>query len=197
MPRWADWPTEPKSKSRAHVDKLRTEVQAFIGLGSNLGDRLEYLCKAIRQLSAHPQLRLVTLSSVYQTEAIGKTDQPDFINSVAEMQTSLSPIDLVHWLLQIEAQLGRQRLERWGARTIDLDLLTMNAIRMREPELTLPHPRLTQRLFVLLPFAEIAPDYRLPGRQQSIAQLLTDFRHQQRIEKILSSLEFRQRIQTI
>lgn len=140
---------------------------AFIGLGSNLGDSVATLRAALRALDALPDTRLVRASKLYRTPAWGVTEQPDFINAVAMLHTRRAPRRLLEDLLEIERHAGRQRLadgsDRWGPRTLDLDLLLYGETRIDEPGLHVPHPRLHERAFVLVPLAEIAPDACIPG----------------------------------
>ncbi len=138
---------------------------AYIALGSNLGDRLQYLTEAVRRLCAAPHTRLLRASSVYETAPQGKTDQPAFLNMVVEVWTELNPTDLLAHTQAVERSLGRVRLERWGPRTIDLDLLLYDRVRLREPDLELPHPRMRERSFVLTPLLELTPELALPGEE--------------------------------
>lgn len=136
----------------------------FIGLGANLGQREKNICRAILCLAAHPKINLEAWSSFYETAPVGKTDQPDFINAVVAINTALSPNELLAECHAVEAKLGRVRLERWGPRVIDLDLLIFSDSVINKPgQIELPHPRLTERLFVLLPLQEIAPELKLSG----------------------------------
>jgi 2-amino-4-hydroxy-6-hydroxymethyldihydropteridine diphosphokinase len=138
---------------------------AYIGLGSNLGDREENLRGALERLN---ELGRVRVSSFRETEPVGVTDQPRFVNAAAELETDLSPQDLLARLLEIERDLGRDRARerRWGPRTIDLDLLLYGDQVLDEPGLKVPHPRLDERRFVLEPLHELAPELSLPdGRR--------------------------------
>lgn len=184
-------------KSRATDHNATNAGIAHISMGSNLGDRLFYLCAAVRRLMEEAEIHLQALSSVYETEPVGKADQADFLNAVLQIQTSWPPHRLLQHLLNVERLLGRQRDERWGPRTIDLDLLTMADAVSNDPDLVLPHPRLAGRRFVLLPFAEIAPEWVLPGFGKTIAQLLSVCPDPHRVNLYLTSTEFRRRIQTI
>jgi len=149
---------------------------AYIALGSNLdskhGNRAQMLTAAIERLGR--QGRVVARSSLYETEPVGYRDQPAFLNAVVALETKLEPLPLLHALLAIERELGRDRglgvLN--GPRTLDLDLLLMGKSIVTEDELTLPHPALAQRRFVLAPLAEIAPHLRHPQRNQTMAELL-------------------------
>jgi 2-amino-4-hydroxy-6-hydroxymethyldihydropteridine diphosphokinase len=135
---------------------------AYLAIGGNLGDRLGFLTEAVRRLHRLPHTRVVTASSVYETAPVGPA-QPDFLNAAVHLDTTLSPPELLAECQRIEAALGRVRDERWGPRTIDLDLLWYENATLAEPALTLPHPRMSERSFVLTPLAEIAPDLPLGG----------------------------------
>lgn len=136
---------------------------AFLGLGSNLGDRLGHLAGALRGLAADPAISIVAGSSVYESEPVGIIEQPDFLNLVVQVETSYPPLALLAVCLGIEARLGRERRERWGPRLIDIDVLTYDQLRCDEDRLVLPHPRMHERSFVLTPLAEIAPDLEVNG----------------------------------
>ncbi|HEX7055854.1 MAG TPA: 2-amino-4-hydroxy-6-hydroxymethyldihydropteridine diphosphokinase [Bacilli bacterium] len=133
----------------------RRERTAYISLGSNVGDRAQYLYAALRDLKASPGIRVEICSSVYETEPVGYTEQPDFLNMVAKLATTLAPLSLLDRLQRIESAHGRTRTIRWGPRSLDLDLLCYENERMDSPRLTLPHPRMLERAFVLVPLAEI------------------------------------------
>jgi 2-amino-4-hydroxy-6-hydroxymethyldihydropteridine diphosphokinase len=141
-----------------------------IGLGSNLGDSRSILTGAINRLRSHPQIEIVTVSSWYKTAPIGPP-QPDYLNGCLMLQTSLAPLDLLDVLHSIEAEFGRVRREVWGARTLDLDLLLYDNLIIDLPTLQVPHPRMTERAFVLVPLSEIAPDAIEPKSGQSIDTL--------------------------
>lgn len=139
-------------------------VRAYVGLGGNLGDARARLRDAFDALARMPSTRLLRRSRLYRTPPWGVTDQPDFINAVAELETRLAPRGLLDALLAIERANGRRRgAERWGPRTLDLDLLAYADLRRDEPGLSLPHPRIGERAFVLVPLAELAADLHLPG----------------------------------
>ncbi len=137
---------------------------AFVALGANLGDPAATLRAAFGALANLPESRLVHCSSLYRTAPVGILDQPEFVNAVAELATTLAPEALLDGLLEIEQRFGRVRAEKNGPRTLDLDLLLYNDQFVDLPRLTLPHPRLHLRAFVLQPLAEIAPDLVIPGR---------------------------------
>ncbi|SEI39852.1 2-amino-4-hydroxy-6-hydroxymethyldihydropteridine diphosphokinase [Frateuria terrea] len=140
-------------------------TRAFVALGGNLGDTRAYLDRALDALAALPRTRLVTRSRFYHTPPWGMREQPPFLNAAAELETSLAPHELLDALLYIERAAGRVREgERWGPRTLDLDLLHMDGVALHDERLTLPHPRIGERAFVLLPLAELAPELELPGQ---------------------------------
>ncbi len=146
---------------------------AWIGLGGNQGDREALLAEAVRQVAAADGVKVVKQSSIYETEPWGEPDQPPFLNAVIEVLTTQPPGDLLDRLLAIEAGLGRRRNgKRWGPRPIDLDLLVYAGLQICSPALEVPHPRLAQRAFVLVPLAEIAPGLEVPG-QGLVEQLLS------------------------
>jgi len=145
-------------------------VKTAIALGSNLGDSLSILENALLELAQTPGIILVSQSRWYQTKAIGPA-QPDYLNGCAILQVELTPEELLNTLLEIETKFGRVRLEKWGPRTLDLDLLLYGDIILDTPNLQIPHPRMTERAFVLVPLAEIAPDWIDPVSQKAIAFL--------------------------
>ncbi|HWI53519.1 MAG TPA: 2-amino-4-hydroxy-6-hydroxymethyldihydropteridine diphosphokinase [Symbiobacteriaceae bacterium] len=142
-------------------------VTAYLSLGSNLGDRLGYLTAAVQRLRA-PHTEVTRTSSIYETAPWGKTDQPAFLNMAAAVETKLDPYELLRHIFSVEQALGRVRLERWGPRTVDIDLLLYGQERLATADLQVPHPRMTERAFVLVPLLEIAPD--LPYRDALAAQ---------------------------
>jgi len=146
----------------------------MVGLGSNLGDRLANLQRAVDLLAAREGLRVLRTSRVYETAPVGPP-QPDYLNSVAELETSLSARELLDACLGVEREMGRERAERWGPRVIDLDLLTYGREEIDEPGLTVPHPRMHDRAFVLVPLLELDPDPLLPdGRTVGTLRLVTN-----------------------
>lgn len=147
---------------------------AFIGLGGNLGDRHATLNAALRALDASPGIHVTRCSSLHEYPAWGPIDQPAYINAVAAVETSLSPQALLATQLTIERTLGRDRAneQRWGPRTLDLDLLLYDRLILNEPGLRVPHPWITTRRFVLEPLHELAPGLVLPGTTRTVAQLL-------------------------
>ena len=146
-------------------------AEAFVGLGANLDNPLQQVRQALAELDAIARTRVLAASSLYRSVPIGYANQPDFINAVAKLQTELSPRELLDALHGIENRHGRRRSVPNAPRTLDLDLLSYGILEVQEEGLTLPHPRMHERAFVLLPLAEIAPDARLPGRLP-LSQLL-------------------------
>ncbi|MBO8127758.1 MAG: 2-amino-4-hydroxy-6-hydroxymethyldihydropteridine diphosphokinase [Peptococcaceae bacterium] len=136
---------------------------AYIGLGSNMGDKEGQIKLALSMLDELPGTKVARVASLYRTAPIGDTDQDWFINTVARVETRLGPRRLLRSLLEIEKKLGRVRTRRWGPRVIDLDLLLYDNVRINGPDLIVPHPRLTERAFVVVPLAELAPELVLPG----------------------------------
>jgi 2-amino-4-hydroxy-6-hydroxymethyldihydropteridine diphosphokinase len=129
--------------------------EAYIALGSNVGDREQLLTEALHMLQAHPAIEVLRVSGIYETEPVGYTEQPAFLNMTAAVCTSLEPLALLRAMLTVEKELGRTRDIRWGPRTIDLDLLLMEDVAMEAGELSLPHPRMMERAFVLVPLRDI------------------------------------------
>lgn len=159
------------------LERERPQHRAFVGLGTNLGNREENLAVAREMLANLPGSLMVRFSSIYPTSPWGKIDQPVFLNQVASLDTRLSAQELHQELLDIEATMGRQHQERWGPRNIDLDLLLYGDQLIQEPDLVVPHPWLTKRAFVLAPLIEVAPDLKMPdGRyiRDILANLKSD-----------------------
>lgn len=147
-----------------------TLSQALIALGSNLGDSYTILESALEALNKTSGIRVEARSHWYKTKPIGPP-QPDYLNGCALLQITLTPHSLLAALLAIETEFGRERRERWGARTLDLDLLLFDDVILQTPDLQIPHPRMNERAFVLVPLAEIAPDWVEPRSQRSILEL--------------------------
>ncbi len=139
--------------------------RAFLALGSNLGDRRQHLRDAIARLRATAGVNLLRLSRVYETEPVGVTEQPQFLNMVAEIEIAdgISGRGLLEIVKAIELELGRIERERWGPREIDIDVLLVGEEQVKEADFELPHPRMWERAFVMVPLAELAPDLRGPG----------------------------------
>jgi 2-amino-4-hydroxy-6-hydroxymethyldihydropteridine diphosphokinase len=150
------------------------EVRAFLALGANLGDRLANLQRAVDLLGGRDGLRVVRSSRVYETEPVGGPPQPDYLNAVIEVRTTLGPRVLLEACLAVEAELGRERRERWGPRIIDVDVLTYGDVEVHQPGLDIPHPRMHERGFVLAPLLELEPDPVLHGGRR-VAGLRSSF----------------------
>lgn len=138
---------------------------AYIGIGSNLDDPAAQVARALVELAALPQTRMLGRSRLYLSRPLGPQDQPDFVNAAAKLDTDLVPLALLRELQAVEARHGRdrERERHWGPRCLDLDLLIYGELQMQTAELTLPHPRLHERSFVLYPLAELAPELVIPG----------------------------------
>ncbi|WP_276357770.1 2-amino-4-hydroxy-6-hydroxymethyldihydropteridine diphosphokinase [Cohnella caldifontis] len=134
--------------------------EAYVALGTNLGDREVSLREALRRMDEVPGLQVRRISDVYETAPVGYTDQPAFLNMAAAVATELDPVELLHRLLEIEKDMGRVRKIRWGPRTIDLDMLMYEDVSMESEELKLPHPRMGERAFVLVPLKDVWPEER-------------------------------------
>jgi 2-amino-4-hydroxy-6-hydroxymethyldihydropteridine diphosphokinase len=141
---------------------VATEVA--LGLGGNLGDPLQAFARTLRALRDHPAIMLRSLSSVYRTKPWGMLDQPDFLNMAVLLSTGLDEVALLNLCIALEQASGRVRGERWGPRTLDIDILTFGDLVTDRPRLQLPHPRIAQRGFVLVPLAEIAPELIISGK---------------------------------
>jgi len=133
-------------------------TRAYLGLGSNLGDRLAHLQRALAGLAATDAVRVVAVSRVYETEPVGGPSQDDFLNAVVSIDTTLSPRELLDVAMAVEQLADRVRAERWGPRTLDVDVLLYGDEAVQEPDLEIPHPRMHERAFVLAPLHDVAPE---------------------------------------
>jgi len=145
---------------------------AFLSLGSNLGDRLGNLKRAVEKIEEPNQIMVTKVSPVYETEPVGRENQGWFLNLVLQVETSLEPFALLERLSSIEDQMGRKREKRWGSRNIDLDILLYDKRMVDSERLTIPHTRMHERRFVLVPLAQIAPKLRHPRLEKNIEELL-------------------------
>ncbi|WP_320127639.1 2-amino-4-hydroxy-6-hydroxymethyldihydropteridine diphosphokinase [uncultured Sphaerochaeta sp.] len=150
---------------------LGNEVLAYIALGSNLGNKKENLDKAIAELGKTEGIKVTAVSSFLETAPVGYTDQPNFLNGVVGVQTTLTPYQLLKRCNEIEQTLKRVRLIHWGPRTIDLDILLYGNLIQQEEKLTIPHPRMLEREFVMQPLCEIAPLFIHPQCNKTIEEL--------------------------
>ncbi|MBC6002827.1 2-amino-4-hydroxy-6-hydroxymethyldihydropteridine diphosphokinase [Paeniclostridium hominis] len=129
--------------------------KSYLGLGTNIGDRLNYLNQALNILNSHSNIKISKKSKLYETKAWGYTEQADFLNMCVEIETDLNPKDLLHVCQDVEKKLNRERKIRWGPRTIDVDILFFNDIILQEENLEIPHPRIKERAFVLIPLIDL------------------------------------------
>lgn len=159
----------------------------YLGMGSNIGDSHAHLAHAREQI-AKCIGAITNVSSVYRTAPWGKTDQADFLNQVIEVCTELDPFQVLEALLAIERNTGRERREKWGARTLDLDLLFYADYRIQTQGLTVPHPRLVDRNFVLAPLAEIAPNLVHPGYNRTVVELLQSSPDHSEVSRLVDQL---------
>jgi 2-amino-4-hydroxy-6-hydroxymethyldihydropteridine diphosphokinase len=137
--------------------------KAYLSIGSNLGDRFEYLQNAVLEICNNSQISKVKVSSIYETTPVGGPQQDDFLNAVIEIETQLSPNELLAFAQQLEQQANRVRTEHWGPRTLDVDILDYENVVSNDSELTLPHPRISERAFVVVPWFEISPNFVISG----------------------------------
>jgi 2-amino-4-hydroxy-6-hydroxymethyldihydropteridine diphosphokinase len=158
-------------------------VKIYIGLGSNLGEREAQIRLALDDLARLPASRLIRASSLYDSEPVGETEQPNFLNAVAELECELSARQLLWNLQLVERRLGRTRTRRWGPRTIDLDLLLYGNLILDDPDLQVPHPELTRRSFVLVPLVELDPLLVHPGTGQSLVSHLTSLKSRHPVKR--------------
>ena len=160
---------------------------AYIGFGSNLGNRLENCTNAIEALAALPECLLLQTSSFYETAPVGLVEQPSFINGVVLIETARDARWLLGQMLAIETSFGRMRTLKWGPRSIDLDLLFLDNLIIESPGLSVPHPLLHERRFVLEPLNEVAPEFRHPALGKTVAELLADLKDGvQRVEVLIT-----------
>jgi len=158
---------------------------AYVGLGSNIGDRRDNISQAIDLLAETDGIALVNISALYETEPEGYDDQDWFINAVAELDTPISPYELLRLFKSIEQKIGRRKSIRWGPREIDLDLLLYDKLHIATSELTVPHPRMHERAFVLVPMAEIAADMLHPVLNKTISTLLKELKNPKSVKRII------------
>lgn len=170
--------------------------RAYLSLGSNLGDRVGYLAEAVRGLEV-PGTRLLRVSSLYETAPQGMVEQPPFINLCVEVATDRGPVSLLHQLQGVEHALGRIRVERWGPRIIDIDLLLYGEEHLQTNELEIPHPRMMERAFVLIPLLELVPDLTVgPDGETPLWQALAAL-SDQGVTRFMGAETFLQRVRRV
>jgi len=157
---------------------------AYIGIGSNLGDKLSQCERAVSEILRIDRHKLLAKSSLFKTQPIGYTPQDWFVNGVLKIETDLEALELLRTLKTIESKLGRTETFRWGPRAIDLDILFFDDIKIHTEELQIPHPRIENRQFVLIPLAEIDRNLIHPVLKKTVQQLLNDSKEDQGVEKI-------------
>jgi 2-amino-4-hydroxy-6-hydroxymethyldihydropteridine diphosphokinase len=160
-----------------------TMIITYIGLGSNMGNKRAYIQNALGHLNNYPGVRLLRVASLYESAPWGYLDQEWFINTVAEVETSLAPEQLLQGLLAIEKNLDRTREIKWGPRTVDLDILLYGQETINLPQLQIPHPRMHERAFVLVPLAELCPELPLP--QGLVKELAAKALEEQEVRKVV------------
>ena len=164
--------------------------RVFVSLGSNIGDRLRFLQKAVDALGNASGFKVRAASPVYETEPVGKKDQRRFLNAAVELESLLSPDSILVKLKQIERAVGRTPSQRWGPREIDLDLIYIGDLVVQSPTLTLPHPEAAVRRFVLAPLAEIAPNFVDPLRKRTLRDMLSNCLDECEVSKTSSMIHF-------
>lgn len=154
--------------------------KAYLGLGTNMGDRIEYITSACEILSNNENIKIINKSNIYETKAWGYTDQADFLNLCLEIETSLDEYKLLETCQEVEQKLNRERIIRWGPRTIDVDILFFNDIILDNENLSLPHPRISERAFVLIPLMDLNKNLLIKGKV--ISEYLNSLTNEERDE---------------
>lgn len=157
---------------------------SYIGIGSNLSDKVAHCKSAVHEVLMVDRHKLLAQSSLYKTEPLGYRNQDWFVNCVIKIETQLEPLDLLHALKAIESRLGRTETFRWGPRVVDLDILFFDEWEINTEELQIPHPRLQERQFVLIPLAEIDRSLLHPVLKKTVAELLNDLKEDQGVERL-------------
>ncbi|MBM7573179.1 2-amino-4-hydroxy-6-hydroxymethyldihydropteridine diphosphokinase [Aquibacillus albus] len=153
---------------------------AYVALGSNISPRFTYLQKAIDLLSTYEEIEVIQQSSIYETIPVGYAEQGNFLNMVVKIRTSLDPLVLLSYCQSIEKKLGRKREIKWGPRTIDLDILLYNEENIKTEQLTVPHPRMHERAFVLIPLCDIDPSINIPFLNKTVKDVLDEVSSQEK-----------------
>lgn len=176
--------SEKKWKAESFFDAIGMGHIAYIGIGSNVGDKLNNCEKAISEILKADRHKLLAKSSHFKTQPVGYTSQDWFVNGVIKIETDQEAPELLHTLKTIESQMGRSESYRWGPRTIDLDILFFDDIEIRTEDLQIPHPLIQNRQFVLVPLVEIDPNLIHPVLKKTIQRLLTNLKEDQGVEKL-------------
>jgi 2-amino-4-hydroxy-6-hydroxymethyldihydropteridine diphosphokinase len=171
--------------------------RTFIGIGSNVGDRLAAIQSAITMLTKRARPDRVVISSIYETEPFGYRNQVYFLNGVIEIATPLNPVETLRCLQRIERELGRKRNVKWGPRTMDLDILAIEGFECKKKELTVPHPGLTERKFVLVPFDEIAPRFVIARYNKTVRQLLNQTTDESKVNLYITSSDLLKKLKEV
>ncbi|MBM7622721.1 2-amino-4-hydroxy-6-hydroxymethyldihydropteridine diphosphokinase [Sporohalobacter salinus] len=162
-------------------------ITSYLSLGSNKGNREDYLKKAIKGLQGNSDIEVIAISSIYATEPVGYTDQADFLNLVVEIKTTLTPLELLDYIQEVELELNRTREIRWGPRTIDIDIILFGDREIKSNRLTVPHPRFQQRAFVLVPLSDLTDEVIYDGK--TATELLAQLPEKTGITEYKSSLK--------
>lgn len=152
------------------------ENLAYISIGSNMGDRVHFFKKAVELLDGDKGIAVADISSLYETDPVGYTEQNMFLNAVLKVKTSYKPEELLEKCLEVERTLGRKREIRWGPRTLDLDILLYNHVNIETENLSVPHPRMLERAFVIIPLLELDPDIMLPKMEKPLKHVLNEIK---------------------
>lgn len=148
------------------------KVESYIAIGSNIGDREGYLLQSVKKIHQHPKIEVVDISSIYETEPIGYTEQDKFLNMVIRIKTDLSAFELLNVLQNTENHFNRKRIVRWGPRTLDLDILLYNHENIVSEQLMVPHPRMHERSFVLIPLYELNKNIHITDKGESLSSII-------------------------
>ncbi len=171
------------------IERKQLRHNVYLSLGTNIGERESLLLDALFKMNTHPEVKVVRRSPVYETEPVGFTDQATFLNVVIQVQTALTPQQLLSHCQDIEHLLGRKRSIRWGPRTMDIDILLYDELIIQEESLTIPHPRMHERSFVLAPLADLDPELMIPRQQQTVSDLASELPDREGVHKWDKDLE--------